>query len=46
MSKILGYCKECENELFLEDKIEDYNIYECKNCYYPSHIDELEDGDK
>lgn len=40
-NKILGLCKECGNELYTEDRIENYNIYECRNCKYPSHSEEL-----
>lgn len=39
--KIIGYCKECGSELFLENKIYGYNIYEYTHCYYPSHCKEL-----
>ena len=39
---IIGYCKECGNEIEVQDKIDGYNIYECSLCKYPSHIIEIE----
>lgn len=37
MSKVVGYCKECNGDLFEADLIEGYTcIYECRYCGYPN----------
>lgn len=41
MCKVLGYCKECFHELTTEHEIENDNVYECPECYYPNLIADM-----
>lgn len=39
---IIGFCKECANEIRVLDRIDGYErLYECPNCGHPHDLDEI-----
>jgi hypothetical protein len=43
MKKPIGYCKECGAEVYISNKIPEYEVYECPLCHHPHSKDELWD---
>lgn len=39
--RIVGYCKECGSVVFVKDKIDNHEIYECPRCGHPRSLEEL-----
>lgn len=38
---IIGYCKECEFGIVVEDKLPDWDVFECPNCGHPNSIGDM-----